>query len=62
MMPKGCRSRRLEVPLPAEREETIGVTRSKIFENLFAFSDIKPLKLQAINDFIAKPIQRLAPP
>jgi len=44
---KGCYSCWLEMPLRTEGEETIGVSCGKLFEDVFAFTDIKPLKLQA---------------
>jgi len=44
------------MPLWTEREETISVTSSKLFENVFAFPDIKTLKLQAINYLITQSI------
>lgn len=38
--------------LRTEWEEAISVSCSKVFEDLFTFTDIKTLKLQAINNLI----------
>jgi hypothetical protein len=50
------------MPLRTEWEKAISVPFGKLFEDALAFLDIKTLKLQAIDDLISKPIQRLAPP
>jgi hypothetical protein len=40
------------MPLRPKWKQAICVTSSKLFEDLFALSDIKTLKLQAIDDLI----------
>tara|TARA_R110002012_G_scaffold7936_2_gene36742 strand:- start:138375 stop:138563 length:189 start_codon:yes stop_codon:yes gene_type:complete len=45
--------------LRTKREETVCITCSKLFEDVFALTDIETLKFKAINKLVTQSVQRL---